>query len=58
MEVNGYFQASAALTPEKEARYSLDRTLGEPQIYEEVKDVARTGNRTLVVQLIAHLYTD
>jgi hypothetical protein len=50
MEVSGQLQAPAALPPEKEPRYPLDKRLGWPQsLYEsygEEKNLASAGNRT------------
>jgi len=57
MEVSGQLQAPAALSPENEPRFTLDRMLGGPQTRcghgGEEKTPSLAGNGTLDFQLIA-----
>jgi hypothetical protein len=62
MGVNGQLHTPAALPPQKELRYRLDRRLGGSQSrsgrYGEENDLALTGNRAPAVEPIAYSYTN
>jgi hypothetical protein len=50
MEVNGQLQAAAALSPEKNPRYPLDRRLGRPQSQFERGGEAKNSQSLLGIE--------